>query len=164
VRWIAVVIGALALTASADAAPPRVGVLVPGERLGGIPLGASPARVRALWGARNGVCRSCFSPTWYFNYRRFEPQGAAVSFSRGRRRVTGVYTLWSPRGWRTSAGLVVGDSVARATELYGPLARVECGTYYALTMPGKKGVSAIYVSDEKVWGFGLFARGRPICR
>jgi hypothetical protein len=150
------------LASPATASLPRVGVLVPGERLGGISIGATAAQVRETWGARYGICRSCSGMTWYFNLRKFEPQGAGVELRRGR--VTGVFTLWGPKGWRTSRGVTVGDNVVRVTTVYGPLARVECGTYYALTIPGKRALSAVYVVGDAVWGFGLFRNGIPVCR
>lgn len=158
----AAAVAAAALTPTVHAAPPRAGVLVAGERLGGVSLGTTAAQVRAAWGTRYGVCRSCGETTWYFNFRPFEPQGAGVELRRGR--VAAVFTLWSPAGWRTSNGVRVGDTVVRVTELYGPLTRVECGTYYALTIPSRAAVSAVYVVEESVWGFGLLRRGVPVCR
>jgi hypothetical protein len=50
------------------------------------------------------------------------------------------------------------------TEVYGALTRRECGTYYALTMPGRNAVTAFYVSGEKLWAFGLLRPGVPVCR
>ena len=159
---------ALALAASllavplATAAPPRTGVLVPGKSLGGLALGATPAQVRAAWGSRHGTCRGCRAPTWYFNFARFEPEGAGVTF-RGRRTVA-LFTLWAPKGWRTDRGLTIGDDASRATTLYRGLVRITCGTYYALTLNGATGVTSIYVHDEKVWGFGLSRPRERVCR
>jgi hypothetical protein len=159
----AVALAALLIAAStASAAPPRAGMLVPGKSLGGLSLGASRSDARAAWGARYGTCRGCRKPTWYFNFARFEPQGAGVTFERGR--VVTIFTLWAPRGWRTSRGLLIGDPVARASALHRGFVRVNCGTYYALTQDHRRAVTSIYVHDEKVWGFGLSRPREPVCR
>ena len=152
----------LLLVAPASATAPRAGVLVPGKSLGGLALGATPAQVRAAWGLRHGTCRGCRAPTWYFNFKHFEPEGAGVTF-RGRRAVA-LFTLWAPRAWRTDRGLNIGDDVSRATTLYRGLVRITCGTYYALTLNGANAVTSIYVHDEKVWGFGLSRPREPVCR
>jgi hypothetical protein len=167
VRLVAVALVALALgglpAASATAAPPRNGVFAPGKSLGGLRLGATPAQVKAAWGSRYGRCRDCPRPTWYFTYQRFKPRGAAVQFRRGR--VEAIYTLWAPRGWRTTKGLRIGDDATRVTSLYGTLARADCpGNYYALTMPTRGGVNAFYVVNEKIFGFGLLNFAVPACR
>lgn len=151
-----------AVTTSAAAAPPRAGIVVPGRSLGGLRLGATPAQVRTTWGSRFGLCRDCRERTWYFNYRRFEPQGAGVSFRRGR--TVALFTLWSPPGWRTDRGLAIGDPAVRIAGLYGPLLRVTCAHYYALTLRRRAVTTAIYVFDEQVWGFALLARGQRVCR
>lgn len=158
---VALAVGLIAVSA-ASAAPPRAGVLVPGETLGGLTLGATRAEVIAAWGPRHGTCRGCRKPTWYFNFDRFEPQGAGVTFDRGR--VVAVYTLWAPPGWRTSRGLQIGDEAARVAPLHRGLVRFNCGTYYALTLNGRRAVTSIYVHDEKVWGFGLSRPREPVCR
>jgi hypothetical protein len=151
---IALVVFALAAPAASAAAPPRAGVLDPGRSLGGLRLGATQAQVKGAWGTSFGRCRNCTMPTWYFNYRRYRPQGAAVSFRSGR--VEAIYTLWAPPGWRTPSGLKIGDPSTKISQLYGPLGRQPCGQYAAflLAMPG--GVNVFYVSNRKVWGFGLF--------
>lgn len=153
---------ALALAAPAAQAAPSRGVLVPGRSLGGLELGATKAEVRTAWGSRFGRCRSCARETWYFNFRRFDPKGLGVEFRRGR--VAAVFTLWQPDGWRTRAGLRLGEHVARVTELYGALARQECGSYYALTRPSRRALTAFYVSGDRVWGFGLLDRRSAVCR
>jgi hypothetical protein len=161
-RFSLVLSAALLFTASAAAAPPTAGVLVPGKSLGSVSLGATPAQVRTAWGSRFGVCRDCRDQTWYFNYRRFEPQGVGVSFRRGR--AVALFTIWSPRAWRTSRGLQVGDPAARIAGLYGPLLRVNCGTYAASTLRRGRTTTAIYIVDEQVWGFGLLAAHEAACR
>jgi hypothetical protein len=161
VRTAAVVL-ALALPAVAAAAPPKAGVFVPGRSLGGLRLGMTQAQVRAAWGTTFGRCRNCRLPTWYFTYAPFAPEGAGVEFRRGR--VDAIFTLWSPAGWRSTRGLRLGDPEVRITALYGPLSRAECGSYHALLLPRGRVVSAFYVADERVWGFGLLMRPARPCR
>lgn len=150
------------LVAPASAAPPRAGLVIPGKSLGGLALGATRSRVKAAWGTRYGVCRDCRAETWYFNLRRFEPQGAGVTFRRGR--AVALFTLWSPPGWRTPQGLRVGDPEFRISTVYGSLFRVDCGRYSASTMRNKGVTTAIYVLDGQVWGFGLSRPGQAVCR
>jgi hypothetical protein len=161
----ALVIAALAVVSVAAqpiAAAPRAGVLVPGKTLGGLALGATPAQVRAAWGPRHGTCRGCRAPTWYFNFKRFEPEGAGVTFRGGR--TVALFTLWAPKGWRTDRGLTMGDDASRAMTLYRGLVRITCGTYYALTLNHANAVTSVYVHNEKVWGFGLSRPREPVCR
>ena len=154
---------AVAVAFATLAGPPRAGLFVPGTSLGGVRLGMTPAQVERLWGRDHGRCRGCPEPTWYFNYRPFTPEGAGVAFARGR--VVAVFTLWSPRGWRTSAGLRIGDVEARVTQLYGALVSVRCGSYSAYTFRRNGAVNVIYVLGGKVWGFGLSRPGRTrLCR
>ena len=151
-----------ALTATlAIAGPPQAGVLAPGRSLGGLRLGMTPAQVETAWGTRHGRCRDCAQTTWYFTFKRFEPQGAGVAFERGR--VAAIFTLWSPSGWRTSRGLAIGESAARVGTVYGGLLEVQCGTYSALVLPGPRVKTLFYVYDEKVWGFGLSSAAAPAC-
>jgi hypothetical protein len=161
-RAILALIAAAVLVAPAAAAPPRRGVLVPGKSLGGLRLGMTPAQVKAAWGSRYGRCRDCMRTTWYFTYRRYKPRGAAVEFRRGR--VQAIFTLWAPRGWRTTRGLKIGDEATRITALYGNLARLDCTGYYALVLPTRGGINALYVVNEKVFGFGLVSFPVPVCR
>jgi hypothetical protein len=153
---------AVALLALALAALPQQGVLVPGESLGGLRLGATRAQVAAVWGEEHGVCRSCRQTTWYFTYRRFEPQGAGVELRRGR--VTALFTLWQPPGWRTRQGLRLGDEASRVQALYGPLTRTRCSGYEALTLRRGRTLTAFYVLRDEVWGFGLLRAGGRVCR
>ena len=161
-RVIFVVFTALLATANASAAPPRIGVLVPGKSFGGLALGATRAQVRAAWGTRYGICRDCSRSTWYFTFRAFEPQGAGVAFRKGR--AVALFTVWSPADWRTNRGVGVGDLEARVTAVYGPLLRVNCGTYSAMTLRRGKTTSAVYIVDGKVWGLGLSRSSEPVCR
>jgi hypothetical protein len=141
---------------------PEPGTLVPGESLGGLRLGATSARVTAAWGPSHGVCRSCRRTTWYFTYRAFEPQGAGVELRRGR--VSALFTLWQPPGWRTPQGLRLGDDASRVTALYGPLPRVRCAGYDALTLRRGRTLTAFYVLRDELWGFGLARAGARPCR
>jgi hypothetical protein len=161
-RALLVASAALLVTASAAAAPPRAGIVVPGKSLGGLALGATRAEVRTAWGPGFGICRDCRQQTWYFNLRRFEPQGAGVAFRRGR--VVALFTLWSPRGWHTDRGLQIGDPAARIAGLYGPLLRTNCGTYAVLRLRSGRTATSFYVVDEQVWGFGLSRLAEPACR
>jgi hypothetical protein len=161
-RGLLVASAALLFVAGAAAAPPRAGLVVPGKSLGGLTLGATPAQVRAAWGERHGVCRDCRARTWYFNLRPFEPQGAGVTFRRGR--AVAIFTVWSPPGWHTDRGLRIGDPAAKIAGLYGALLRVNCGNYAAMTLRKGRTTTSFYVVDEQVWGFGLSLRAEPTCR
>jgi hypothetical protein len=151
---------ALALAALAVALPQRA-VVVPGHSFAGLRLGATGPQISAAWGSRHGVCRDCPRPTWFFTYRRFQPQGAAVSFRLGG--AESFYTLRAPAGWHTNRGLTVGDPEARVTALYGQLPRAECGTYAALALIRGRTETQFYVYRGKIWGFGLSSSGAPRC-
>jgi hypothetical protein len=159
---LAAAAAACVATAVAAAAPPRPTVLDPGRTLGGLALGATPKQVNATWGDRFGRCRACAHPTWYFNDRPFEPKGVGVEFRAGR--AAALFTLWAPDGWRTTHGLRIGDAAARIGTLHGPVIRVECGGYAALTRMDARTVTAFYVVDDEVWGFGLMRPDVPACR
>ncbi len=164
-RRLALVLAAalgLVLVPTSVSAPPTAGVVVPGKSLGGLSLGATRAQVRAAWGSRFGVCRDCRRPTWYFNFRLFEPQGAGVTFRRGR--VVALFTVWGPPGWHTDRGLRIDDPAVRIAGLYGSLLRVNCGTYAAMTFRRGQTTTSVYVVDERVWGFGLSRPGQRVCR
>jgi hypothetical protein len=152
---------ALAAPAVAGARLPTEGVLVPGESLGGIRIGMRKDAVRAAWGRDFGRCRSCGLETWYFTYRRFQPEGAAVAFERGRVQL--VYTLWQPAGWHASRGLALGASESDVTEAVPSAARRECDGYAALVQRGRRMDSIYYVDDGALWGFGLTRPGFPPC-
>jgi hypothetical protein len=153
---------ALAAAGAAPAGPPPAGVVVPGRSLGGLRLGMTLEQVEAAWGRAYGRCRSCARPTLYFNLYAHRPEGAGVELRRGR--VSAVFTLWAPGAWRTTRGVQIGDSVAEVTATYGPMRRTGCRGYYALTLASRTAVTAVYVTGSEVWGFGLLARGVPVCR
>jgi hypothetical protein len=140
---------------------PQHGVVVPGKSFAGLGLGATAGRVQGTWGRRYGRCRDCARPTWYFTYKQFEPQGAAVSFRNGV--ADGYYTIWSPPGWHTDRGLAIGDPAPRVTQVYGVLPRVECGTYSALVLRRGRIATQIYLYQDQVWGFGLSSAASPPC-
>lgn len=140
---------------------PQNAVVVPGKSFAGLRLGATGAQIRAAWGPGYGRCRACPQPTWYFTYKRFEPQGAGVSFRRGT--AAAFFTIWGPPGWHTDRGLKVGDPAARVTQLYGVLPRVECGTYAALVLRRGRSATQIYLYQDRVWGFGLSSAGAAAC-
>jgi hypothetical protein len=142
-------------------APPSHGVVVPGVSLGGLRLGSTPAQVRAAWGAGYGTCRGCAFPTWYFTYRPFTQQGAAVEFRQGH--VAALTTLWSPPGWRTPSGLAIGDPTAKITALHGPMPLEQCVGYSVLLLRRGATLTAFYVVDTRLWGFGLMRYGRSPC-
>jgi hypothetical protein len=150
------------LLVAAALALPVHGLVVPGKSLGGVRLGDSPARVRAHWGSKFGVCTDCADRTWYFNYVRFAPQGAGVEFRRGR--VVSAFTLWAPTGWRTAQGLRVGDVSTRVTALYSRLQVYTCRSYVAYVLNSATALTSIYVVNAKVWGFAVSRRAIPICR
>jgi hypothetical protein len=148
--------------ATAAAKPPPAGVLVPGQSLGGLRLGMTPAQVKAAWGGDFGRCRNCVGPTWYYNYAPFTPQGAGVEFRDGR--VAAVFTLRAPAGWHTTKRLRIGDSELRVTQLYGALPKIGCTGYDAITLVAAKVTTTFYVQDAKVFGFGLSRAEVPVCR
>lgn len=142
---------------------PKHGVLVVGHSLGGVRLGMSQAEVQHAWGTRYGRCHSCRQTTWYYNYRSFHPEGAAVEFTRGR--VSAVSTLWSPRGWRTADGrLRLGTSATQVNARYGALVSIDCGSYRGLILTRGKVTTSFFVYNDKLWGFGLQRPGASPCR
>src|SRR5438270_12750463 len=107
-----------AVVASTTGSLPKAGLLVPGRSLGGVTLGEPAAKVRATLGRFYGVCETCRRTTWYFTYAKWERDGVAVELKRDR--VTAVYTVWRPPGWRAAAGLELGAVEAQVTKLGGP--------------------------------------------
>ena len=156
--------GAVAHAAPAPAAMlPAQGALVAGKSLGGLRIGMTPAQVLHAWGRKYGVCRSCRDRTWYFTYRPYQPQGAAVSFRGGR--VDAIWTLWSPPGWRTRNGtLELGARESEATAVLGPLFTAPCGSYNALLRTRGALTTVYYMFAGKLWGFGLMNASASACR
>ena len=140
---------------------PAHGVLVPGRSLGGVRLGMTPAQVQSIWGTRYGRCRGCAHTTWYYNYRRFRPEGAAVRFRRGR--VDAVWTLWLPPGWHTPDGLRLGQNALEVNVRYGALVSVPCGSYRALIRTSGPVTTSYYIYGLRLWGFSLTRAGSTPC-
>jgi hypothetical protein len=145
-------------TLAAAAVLPHQGVLVPGQALGGVRLGDTAAQVRTHLGSGYGVCRGCPRTTWYFTYKQFEQPGLGVEF-RGS-RVDAVFTIWSPPGWRTAGGLALGAPAKSVP----PLETVKCTGYTAYVARAPDAVTAYYVANRKLWGFGLLSPRAAICR
>lgn len=153
---------ALVVAAPAAAGPPAAGVLVPGRSLGGISLGVTETQVERRWGRAYGVCPRCARTTWYFNFYAFQPRGAAVELRSGR--VSAIFTVYQPLGWRARGGPALGDPIAEVTAEYGALQRFECGDYYALVLPRNRSLTIFYALGDRLWAFALQASGVPVCR
>ena len=149
-------------SATTGAALPVHGVLRFGEELGGVRLGASRAEVLASWGPVFGTCRDCEEETWYFTYEEFMPEGAGVEFSAGQAQA--LFTLWSPAGWRSAAGLELGMSRHEVPADYLALTRVECSGYEAYVHDRGETTTVIYMYDDILWAFALMRRGERVCR
>jgi hypothetical protein len=147
--------------AAGSGGEPLSRVFVPGESLGGVELGMTRAQVLREWGRRHGVCRDCTRTTWYFNQRRFQPQGKAVVFERGR--VVQAFTVWQPTGWATPGGLELGDAEGGLAESGLILEERRCVGYDAHVSTDKGADSVVYVFRERVWGFGLVRPGTNPC-
>ena len=161
-RAVACVALIVACTAgAAGAALPREGTLVPGTSLGGVRLGDTPARVRAVLGTSYGVCRGCAVATWYFTYGPFQQKGLGVELAGGR--VSAVYTLWQPDGWSTRDGLPLGADQGEVTAR-GPAIPLACIGYTAFVTDNRTARTAFYVVDGRLWGFGLVQRRQNPCR
>lgn len=151
----------LLAVAATIASLPHSGVLVPGRSLAGVRVGEPAAQVRAALGA-HGVCVGCPTVTWYFTYGKFTQSGLAVELRDGR--VSAVYTVWQPPGWRGPQGLRLGAVEAQVTQVAGPLIPISCPGYTALVRDGHGLRTAYYVLDGKLWGFGLMQAQAVPCR
>jgi hypothetical protein len=140
---------------------PHRGAFVPWQSLGGVRLGMTPAQVEQRWGTSHGRCRACKQETWYYNYKPFHPEGAAVRFTRGT--VDAVWTLWSPPGWHVG-DLVVGAAEQEVTKRYPATLTVHCGSYAALVLTRRRVTTAFYVYNGSLWGFGLNRSTETACR
>jgi hypothetical protein len=161
-RLLAIAVTALVVAAPAAAGLPKGGTLVPGRSLGGIRLGESPHAVRAALGTFYGTCRDCSRRTWYFTYRPFAKQGLAVEFTRAR--VSGLYTLWQPKGWHARHKLGFGSTPLAVHALVHNARTVVCRGYEALVQDSARVRTAYYLFAGRLWGFGLFRRGASPCR
>lgn len=140
---------------------PQHGVLVPSRSLGGVKLGMTRTQVQQRWGKTFGRCRGCVRETWYFNYEKFHPEGAAVKFRNGR--VEAVWTLWKPPGWHTGS-LALGAASAELTSRFGALLTVPCGSYEARIITKRSVTTVFYVYGDELWGFGLTRPGGSPCQ
>jgi hypothetical protein len=137
---------------------PSPAVFVPGISLAGVRLGDTQAQVRRHVGSDYGVCRGCTTTTWYFTYRRFHDEGIAVEFSH--RRVSAAYTLWKPPGFRGPDGLRLGALVTAVKAAVPGALPIACANYTTL----RQGRSVYLIVAGRLWGFGLFRKGRSPCR
>jgi hypothetical protein len=147
---------------------PATGVLTPGVSLAGVRIGFTARQVIQHWGSNYSVCArsQCggSGTVWYFVYQHGEPLGAAVRFDRAG-KVTAVFTLGSPTGWRTVDGLLIGQGVSDAQRLYGSnLSWSVCLGYGAMSMRNSRTVTSIYTYGETVYGFALTSPGTPVCQ
>jgi hypothetical protein len=146
----------------AAAALPEHGVLVPGRSLGGIRLGEPAGHVAAALGSLYGVCRGCRTTTWFFQYKRYDARGLAVELTGGR--VSGLYTVYQPAGWRGPGGLELGAFEGQVVSAAGPLVTVQCSSYDVLVRDSGGTRTAYYLANGRLWAFGLFRRGASPCR
>ena len=137
-------------------------MLVPGRSLGGIELGMTKAALERSWGRAYGVCKGCPHETWYFNYYAFQPSGAGVEVRAGK--VAAIFTLYQPAGWHTNRAFGSVTPRHAITSIYGALVRRQCGGYSVLVLPGRAATTAFYVLDNRLWAFGLYRPGLPLCR
>ncbi len=161
-KTLAAFAAALALTSTAAAALPHVGVFVPGRSLGGIRLGESATAVRAELGGFYGVCSGCPTTTWYFTYLKYDQHGLAVELTHGR--VSALYTLWDPPAWRARNNLRLGDAEGALTAAAGPLIPIACSGYDARVADHTGTRSVYYVVQGRLWGFGLMRADADPCR
>ena len=153
---------AVPIASAAGRALPPHGVLSPGVSLAGIRLGMPAARVVERLGRNFGRCSGCARETWYYNLRPFSPQGLGVELQRGR--VSAVFTLWSPPGWRTSGGLALGAPQESIRTAFPGLGSRTCDGYEVLVAAEPSSATAFLVVGGKLWGFSLAAPGGPLCR
>jgi hypothetical protein len=174
-RIILVCVLTLVLAPTAAAKFPIHGVLIPGKSLAGVQLGDTPAAVTKLWGSSYNVCTYCGAETtWFYIYptpridmlypngtESYEPLGAAVRFRNAR--VSAVFTIGSPDGWRTAQGLLTHAEITDAISLYGVLNSVSCIGFGAMTIRAGNVVTSILTTGEAVYGFELSTPNEPVC-
>jgi hypothetical protein len=146
------------------AALPQQGVLVHGESLAGVQLGDDEEHVRALWGHSFTVCpRSlCDEKTWFYLYPTGDPFGAGVRFRDGR--VTAVFTLGAPKGWRDDEGLRVGEVLQHHEATAGDATWQSCVGYSAKSTHNGEAVSSVLLQGLGVYGFALTLPSEPVCQ
>jgi hypothetical protein len=146
---------------------PLRGVLVAGKSLGGVRIGMTETQVQNTWGHRFHVCDKAICQkwqTWLYQYATGEALGAAVVFEN--HKVTGVFTLGSPDGWKTDKGLKLGDLISQVYDYYNTSSSTKCIGFNALSMrdPATKITTSFYASSGYVYGFALTAPSQPICQ
>jgi len=160
---LAVLVPAVAVAAPTRATLPTRGVLVPNKSLGGIRLGDTQQRVLERWGANYELCTICDERTWLYMVDDRNLVGAAVSF-RGS-RVSSVFTLGAPEGWRTSRGVMLLEDMKKVESTYGVLTWTTCTGYAALSMAPRSGVvTSIFTDGQVIYGFALTRAADPVCR
>lgn len=152
----------LTLAVAALLALPQQGVLDPGKSFAGVRLGTPEVQVRRALGPRVGVCRGCPRRTLYFTYSPFNAVGVGVEFVR--RRAVALYTLWSPSGWRTRDGLLMGTDELTVTSTYRGMLRTHCGHYDALQLRRGRVSTVFWFRNGNLWGFGLQRPSLSVCR
>jgi hypothetical protein len=146
---------------------PTRGVLVAGKSLAGVRIGMTEKQVQAVWGHRYRLCDKSICQkwqTWLYQYNTGEGLGAAVVFEN--HKVTSVFTLGSPDGWRTDKGLKMGDVISQVYDYYNTTSSTKCLGFNALSMkdPATKITTSFYASSGYVYGFALTAPSQPICQ
>jgi hypothetical protein len=143
---------------------PSRGVLIPGKSLGGVSLGQTQTKVKALWGGRFTQCEKsfCKDPTWLYFYATGEPLGAATRFRDNK--VVAVFTLGATTGWKTSNGLKIADPASRVYELYGSPRYTKCIGYEALSVTQGRVVTSFYLTSGVIYGFALTVPGLTVCQ
>jgi hypothetical protein len=143
---------------------PLRGVFIAGNSLAGVKLGYTQARVKSLWGSRYKLCNKtvCKNPTWLYQYNSGEALGAAVVFENGK--VTAVFTLGSPEGWKTDKGLKMGDVISQVYDYYDTNITTKCIGYDAISFRRGTVTTSFYASSGYVYGFALTAPSQPICQ
>jgi hypothetical protein len=140
---------------------PSPGVLVPHESLAGVHLRDTPTAVQTRIGKGYTVCKGCDEPTWFYFSKSLE-SGLGVTFRRNR--VSAVYTLGSPPGWRTTQGLRIGEGTERISKLYGATRMSSCVGYQARSLRRPTSVTTIYSVESYVSGFALTVPTETVCR
>jgi hypothetical protein len=145
-----------AVAVSHLAALPHRGVLVSGHSLAGVHLGDTTATVRALWGAHFTPCPGYGRAMWCYLYPPpADPVGAGVQFAGGK--VVAVFTLGSPLGWHTSAGIRIGQTLVNPNAGFVAGTKwLSCSGYSAKATPtGANAVTSILTQGASVYGFAL---------
>lgn len=142
-----------------QAALPVNGVLIRGQSLGGVALGDTTTKVRALWGRHYSICRTCDPKTWFYFNSATSDAGIAVGFRQGL--VTAVYTLGMPSGWHTSDGVKLGSLLEQFNNPTGKT--TSCDGYGAVSTRSANAVTSILTNGQSVYGFALTRPSEPVC-